>query len=105
MKKALIFLLVSLFLFGLTAVDESYSSMMGRVGSLSLQTRRIDSDRVRFSMLGMEREANMTEAVQAASEFREKAVFFLDRAVGQAREWLGMEEWPRKDLPFESKVL
>lgn len=105
MKRIVLFFMVSLFLIALSEVDDSCSSMMGLESHLSLQTRRIDQDHVRFSLLGKEREANMKEIEQAAEEVRDQAVAVLEQGAGRIREWLGFGVWPRKDLPFEAKVL
>ncbi len=104
-KKIAVFILVFLFLTGISIVDDSHSFMTGKEAELSLQTRRIDSDIVKFSMLGIEKEANMAEVSRSFRKTQKEIVSAINGAAESIRDWLGFSEWPRKDFTFESKVL
>lgn len=105
LKKTAAFMLTFLFITGLNAVDAAYSEMMGDTGLLSLQARRIDQDNVIFSLLGKEKKVNITNVKITADVIQDRAVDILEEFSAGAREFLGLPEWPRKDLPFESKIL
>ena len=90
-KKLAVFILTLFFIIGLVVVDEAYSDMMGKVGILSLQTRRVDQDLVTFSLFGKEYKVNMTEM---QSKWESKWDYFFKQ-----------EEEPVKDLPFSFTTL
>jgi hypothetical protein len=105
MKKVAVFMLVCLFLVGIAVVDDSHSLMTGKEAELSLQTRRIDSNTVRFSMLGVKKDVNITEASRVVRKVRKDIVSQIDGIAGCIRKCLGFTEWPRKDFTFDSRVL
>ncbi|MDD2216195.1 MAG: hypothetical protein PHE41_06475 [Eubacteriales bacterium] len=86
-KKLAVFILTLSFIIGLVIVDEAYSDMMGKVGVLSLQTRRVDQDWVTFSLLGKEYKVNMTD-------MQSKWDYLFEQ-----------EEERAKDLPFPFTTL
>lgn len=104
-KKAVVFAMTVLFMFGLVAVDGAYSEMMGKEGVLSLQTRRVDHDNVRFSLLGQQAEINVTDMRMTLDDIKDEAVDFLEDVSANVRKLLGIPAWPRDDLPFEYRIL
>lgn len=105
LKKVAVFILTFSFVVGLVAVDEAYSEIMGKAGVLSLQTRRTDQDCVTFSLLGEETIINVSDVEAKIGRFQNQGANVLEDFSDTIREYLGLGEWPRKDLPFQSKIL
>lgn len=105
LEKAVVFLLTFYFVIGLVTVDQAYSEMLGKPGALSLQTSRIDRDRVIFSLLGEEVTINVTDVKQTIDQIEDGVVEVLEDVSVKARELLNIPAWPRKELHFQSKIL
>ncbi|NLP30899.1 MAG: hypothetical protein GX363_07220 [Clostridiales bacterium] len=104
-KKMSVFFLIFFFIVGLVTVDEAYSEIMGTTGQLSLQIRRLDQDKVIFSLFGKESIVNVSKVEEKIDDIQTRAYFFLEDLTGRVRTLLGFEEWPREDIPFASKTL
>jgi hypothetical protein len=105
LKKAAVFVVTFCFVVGLVTVDEAYSEIMGKPGIMSIQTRKIDSEHVTFSLLGEEATINVSDVETAINEIQGKGVSLLEEFTLTIRELVGLAEWPRKELPFQSKIL
>lgn len=100
-QKVAVFLISFFFLIGLVTVDEAYSEMMGQDSTLCLQTRRLNEEVVRFSLLGQEATVNVSLVQEGWEQIErmEQEIRSLLSPKGKKRA----EE--RDDLPFEGKIL
>ena len=105
LKKAIVFILVLLAVFGFTAVDEAYSDMMDQPGKLTLNVRRVNSDYVTISIFGQSTAINIKELQNNWSEFSKNVTNGLDSTVGEIRELFGLEKYEPDYSTFKSQML
>lgn len=105
LKKTIVFILVILAVFGFTAVDEAYSDMMDQQGKITLNVRRVNSDYLTISIFGQSAAINIQELQDNWNEVSEKVTGGLDNAVGEIREFLGIEEYEPDYTTFNTEIL
>lgn len=105
LKKMLIFVLVFAAVYGFTAVDEAYSDMMDREGSVSLRVRRVNSEFVTFSIFGQAAAVNTKELKESWSDLSNKVTDGLDQTVGSIRGFLGFEDSEMDYSVFKTEIL
>jgi hypothetical protein len=84
-KRAAIFLLVFSFYLGLTVVDSACSEMTRYQGALTLQSKRIDSERILVSFLGKEALVNTSWILNEAHRLKDSATETISVLSGMVR--------------------
>ena len=105
LKKAAIFILVLLTVFGFTAVDEAYSNMMDQQGKLSLNIRKVNSDYVTISIFGQSASVNIKELQDDWSGFSDNVTVGLDNIVGEIQGLIGLEKHEPDYSTFKTEIL
>jgi len=105
LKKLLVFTLVFAAVFGITAVDESYSDMMDQEGKIRPSVRRVNSDYVTFSMFGQTAAVNITDLKNDWRAISSRVTSGLDVAVVEIRDFLGIKEPERDYSVFKTEIL
>lgn len=105
LKKFMVFVLVYAAVYGIIAVDESYSDMMDQDGKIAPHVRRVNSDYVTFSMFGQTAAVNTTKLNEDWGDFSNTVTSGLDVAVVHIQDFLGIEEPERDYSVFKTQIL
>ncbi|MBR0596319.1 hypothetical protein [Sinanaerobacter chloroacetimidivorans] len=104
-KKLIVFILVFAAVYGFTAVDQAYSDMMDKEGSVGLSVRRVNPEYITVSMFGKSTAVNTRELSEDWNDFSEAVVDRLETATASIRGALGIEDPERDYSVFQLQML